>query len=85
MSKIAAFWKSLKIQKAGFWKSLKIQIAGFWKSFQILVERNSRNITQKNPKYFFSEDKKYFSKKSMTILNGKTSYQYLCLLFELFL
>ena len=25
---------------AGFWKSLKIQIAWFWKSFQISVERN---------------------------------------------
>ena len=33
---------------AGFWKSLKIQIAGFWKSFQISLERNSKNIIQKN-------------------------------------
>ena len=29
---------------AGFWKSLKIQIEGFWKRFQISIEHNSKNI-----------------------------------------
>ena len=33
---------------AGFWKSLKIQIARFWKSFQFSLEHNSKNIIQKN-------------------------------------
>ena len=37
---------------AGFWKSLKIQIARFWKSFQISTEHNSKNIILKNPNFF---------------------------------
>ena len=37
---------------AGFWKILKIQIAGLGKSFQISLEHNSKNIIWRKFKFF---------------------------------
>ena len=47
---------------ARFWKSLKIQIAGFWKSFQIPNEHNSKNIILKNPVFVVNNKPRRYCK-----------------------
>ena len=57
---------------AGFWKSLKIQIAGFWKSFQISLERNSKNIIWKTSNFCVNspEDNKMHIIRKNSIKNS---------------
>ena len=69
---------------AGFWKSLKIQIAGFWKSFQISNERNSKNIILKNPIFVRNNQPRIYCKMH-TILVSKTNLKIIKLIKTVFL
>ena len=60
---------------AGFWKCLKIQITGFWKNFQISLKRNSKNILRKNSNFCVNNQPRMYYNMHIILFN-KTNLNY---------